>query len=462
MARDGGPGHPEHRGGTGETAGAAAGLTALRPPPHTAPATAPLQSDPMQNTAETGPGTTDWVARLLDDPYPAYAALRERGPVHPITGTDGRPAWLVTRYADVRSALADPRLSLDKRHATPGGYHGFALPPALDANLLNMDPPDHTRVRRLVTRAFTTRRVETLREPVRRVADDLLDALAPAGHADLVDAYAGPLPIIVICDLLGVPQGDRPDFRAWTDALITPDPARPDGAKHAIGALMAYFTDLIATKRAHPADDLLSDLIAVRDNGGDDTGEGAGPGADHLTEDELTSLAFLILFAGYENTVQLIGNAVLALLDHPDQLRRLRAEPAGPAEMAAAVEEFLRYDGPTPLAIRRFPTEDVEIGGVTIPAGETVLLAIASANRDPDRFTAPDTLDTGREGSGHLSLGHGIHHCLGAPLARMETAIALTALFERFPGLRLDTPREALTYRRTLRARGLISLPVRW
>lgn len=407
----------------------------------------------MPNTAETGPDAPIDVTPLLDDPHAAYAALREAGPVHRITGADGSPAWLVTRYDDVRSALADPRLSLDKRHAGPGGYRGFALPPALDANLLNMDPPDHTRVRRLVVKAFTPGRVETLRAPVRRVADELLDAMAERGRADLIADYAGPLPITVICDLLGIPQRDRRDFLAWSDALITPDPSRPEGMKHAIGAMLEFYTGLIAAKRAEPGDDLLSDLIAVRDDTpGDD-------GGDRLTEDELTSLAFLILFAGYENTVHLIGNAVLGLLDHPELLRQLQHNPA---ELPAAVEEFLRFDSPGPLAIRRFPRQDLEIGGVRIPAGDSVLLSIASANRDPARFPAPDVPDGGRDLSGHLAMGHGIHYCLGAPLARMEAVTAIEALLARFPRLRLDVPRGELRHRRSLRSRGLISLPVAW
>ncbi|MGP8297529.1 cytochrome P450 family protein [Streptomyces inhibens] len=407
----------------------------------------------MQNTAGTGPDAPIDVTPLLDDPYAAYAALRAAGPVHRITGADGQPAWLVTRYDDVRRALADPRLSLDKRHATPGGYRGFSLPPALDANLLNMDPPDHTRVRRLVVKAFTPGRVNALREPVRRVADELLDAMAERGRADLIADYAGPLPITVICDLLGIPQEDRRDFLAWSDALITPDPSRPGQMKEAVGSMLEFYTGLIAAKRAQPGDDLLSDLIAVRDDAGGDEG------GDRLSEDELTSLAFLILLAGYENTVHLIGNAVLTLLDHPEQLRQLQRNPA---ELPAAVEEFLRYDGPAPLAIRRFPKEDLEIGGVRIPAGESVLLSIASANRDPGRFPEPDTMDPGRDLSGHLAMGHGIHYCLGAPLARMETVTALDALLARFPELRLDVPRGALRHRRALRARGLISLPVAW
>ncbi|MGW2709885.1 cytochrome P450 family protein [Streptomyces sp. NPDC001356] len=383
---------------------------------------------------------------LFRDPYAVYGRLREEGPVHRITGTDGLPAWLVTRYDDVRQALADPRLSLDKRNATPGGYRGMALPPALDANLLNMDPPDHTRIRRMVSKVFTPRHVEALRGQVRRTADGLLDSLAGQDEADLIPSYAAPLPIIVICDLLGVPQAQRPDFRAWTDALVAPDPARPERAKEAVARLLSFFTRLIADKRARPADDLLSALIAVRDR------------EDRLSEDELMSLAFLILVAGYENTVHLIGNAVAALLAHPGQLAALRAD-AGLLDRA--VEELARYDGPVPLAIRRFPTEDVVIAGVTVPKGETVLLSLAAAHRDPRRFTDPDRLDLGRDATGHLALGHGIHYCLGAPLARMETGIALTALFDRFPGLALAVPPRELRRRPSMRSRGLLALPVR-
>ncbi len=407
----------------------------------------------MQNTTDPAAART---AALAADPYAAYEQLRAEGPVHRITGPDGRPAWLVTRYEDVRRALADPRLSLDKRHALPGSYRGFALPPALDANLLNMDPPDHTRVRRLVARAFTPGRVEKLRAPVRRVADTLLDAVVADGETDLLRSYAGPLPITVICDLLGIPEQDRHDFRAWTDAMLVPDPARPEAAREAVGTMLRFFTGLIAAKRAAPADDLLSDLIAVRDGDGARAGDGAG---DRLSEDELTSLAFLILFAGYENTVHLIANSVLALLDHPGELRRLREHPE---ELAAATEEFMRYEGPAALAIRRFPVEDLTIGEVTVPAGETVLLSLASANRDPGHFPDPGRLDPRRALSGHLALGHGIHYCLGAPLARMEVEVALAALLERLPGLRLAVPRGELRWRPSIRARGLISLPVAW
>ncbi|MER6954209.1 cytochrome P450 [Streptomyces sp. NPDC000618] len=414
----------------------------------------------------TTPGQPPLVGHdeLIADPYPAYARLREAGPVHRITGTDGLPAWLVTRYDDVRRALADPRLSLDKRNARPGGYRGLALPPALDANLLNMDPPDHTRIRRLVSQAFTPRRVAALRTPIRETADALLDAIEPLGRADLIASYAAPLPIAVICDLLGVPPHDRRDFRSWTDALVAPDPAEPSRTKQAVGSMLAFFTRLIADKRSNPADDLLSALIAVRDEeNGEADGKadskvgGKAGGEDRLSEDELMSLAFLILFAGYENTVHLIGNATVALLAHPDQLAALRADPG---RLGSAVEELARYDGPAPLAIRRFPTEDLTIGGVTVPAGDTVLLGLAAAHRDPARFTDPDRLDLGRDATGHLALGHGIHYCLGAPLARLETEIALAALLDRFPRLSLAVPAGELRRRPAMRARGLLALPV--
>ncbi|MGX1884813.1 cytochrome P450 family protein [Streptomyces sp. NPDC055287] len=388
----------------------------------------------------------DLQAELIDQPYDVYQRLRERAPVHRITGTDGNPAWLITRYDDVRTALADSRLSLDKRHAAEGSYRGLSLPPALDANLLNMDPPDHTRIRGLVARAFTARRVEQLRLPIRETADGLLDALGPHGTTDLIASYAAPLPIIVICDLLGVPEEHRRDFRAWTDALVVPDPARPQAAKEAVAAMLGFFLELVAHKRRRPGADLLSDLIAVRDADG-----------DRLSEDELLSLAFLILFAGYENTVQLIGNTVFTLLRHADQLDMLRKDPS---QLRMAVEEAVRYEGPVLLAIRRFPTADVTIGGVTIPAGETVLLSLSSANRDPDRFSNPDLFDLHRDTTGHVALGHGIHCCLGAPLARAETEIALAALLDHFETLALADANPC--WRPSLRARGLTELPVRY
>ncbi|MCY0961288.1 cytochrome P450 family protein [Streptomyces sp. H27-H5] len=388
----------------------------------------------------------DLQGELIEHPYSVYERLRDTAPVCRITGTDGTPAWLVTRYEDVREALADPRLSLDKSHAGEGAYRGFALPPALDANLLNMDPPDHTRMRGLVARAFTSRRVEQLRTPIRTTADRLLDQLGSAGSADLVAAYAGSLPSIVICDLLGVPENRRLDFRGWTEALVAPDPAQPGAVKAALVAMLGFLTELVAHKRRQPADDLLSDLIAVRDTDG-----------DRLSEDELMSVVFLVLFAGMENTTHLIGNAIHTLLRHPEHLALLRDDPS---RLPAAIAELARLEGPALLAIRRFPTEDVTIAGVTVPAGETVLLSLSAANRDPARFSQPDTLDFDRDTSGHLALGHGIHYCLGGPLARVETEIALAALLDRYPTLELLE--SAPQWRRSLRSRGLKELPVRY
>ncbi|GAB2766603.1 cytochrome P450 family protein [Streptomyces bullii] len=378
---------------------------------------------------------------LIKDPYRVYQRLRSTSPVHPIAGPDGTTAWLVTRYDDVRQALLDPRVSLDKRHSTDG-YTGFALPPALDANLLNMDPPDHTRIRRLVSRAFTPSRIQQLRGPIRKTADQLLEALGEHGHTDLIASYAAPLSITVICDLLGVPDRHRVDFRGWTNALIAPDPAHPAAARDAIAAMLGFFTELLADKRQQPADDLLSDLISVREAG------------DALSEDELMSLTFLILLAGFENTVHLIGNAALTLLQHPEQMALLREDPT---RLPGAVEELARFEGPALLAIRRFATEDLMLG-VTVPAGQTVLLSLASANHDPEHFENPDRLDIGRDHTGHLALGLGIHYCLGATLARTEAEIALQTLLARLPGLQLADVEPQ--WRPSLRSRSLTALPV--
>lgn len=380
---------------------------------------------------------------LINDPYGVYQRLRSASPVHRITGPDGSPAWIVTRYDDVRQALQDSRLSLDKRHST-GGYAGFALPPALDANLLNMDPPDHTRLRRLVGSAFTPGRIQRLREPIRKTAEQLLDPLGEHGRIDLIPSYAAPLAITVICDLLGVPDHHRVDFRGWTSALVAPDPARPADTREAVAAMLGFFTELLADKRRRPADDLLSDLIGVRE------------ASDALGDDELMSLAFLLLLAGFENTVHLLGNAVLALLRHPRQLALVREDPA---LLPDAVEELARFDGPALLAIRRFATEDLVLGGVTVRAGQTVLLSLAAANRDPGRFEDPDRLDIGRTATGHLALGLGIHYCLGATLARTETEIALATLFARLPDLRVAADVEP-RWRPSLRSRSLTALQV--
>ncbi|UNO43508.1 cytochrome P450 [Streptomyces sp. MST-110588] len=380
------------------------------------------------------------------DPYPTYARLRAAAPVHRIALPDGSPVWLVTREADVRAGLTDPRLSVNKAHSGTG-YRGFALPPALDANLLNIDPADHLRLRRLVSQGFTPRRVEGLRRRVQEAADRLADGLAAtftAGHhADIVTDFANPLPLVVIGDLFDVPEPDRKPFSAWVSTMFAPE--HPGQVPEAIDRIHRFLLALIAARRAEPGDDLLSALIAARDEG------------DRLSEDELLSLAFLILMAGSENAQHLISGGLLTLLRHPGQLAELRADPA---LLPGAVEELLRYAHPNQMAIRRFPTEPVEIGGVRIPPGETVLLCLASAHRDPDRYPDPDRFDIHRRDKAHLALGQGLHYCLGAPLARMEIAIALETLMHRFPDLELAVPASTLRWRASFRSHALRELPV--
>ncbi|WP_018680937.1 cytochrome P450 family protein [Actinokineospora enzanensis] len=378
------------------------------------------------------------------DPYPAYARLRADGGVHHVSTPDGAKAWLVTRYADVREGLADPRLSLDRTNAS-AGYRGFSLPPALDANLLNLDPPDHTRLRRLIAGAFTPNRVEALAPSIEVAARELLTSLPSGEPVDLISSFAAPLPVRVIGDLLGVPAQDHDRFRTWTTVLLSPRADQPPtAARDAVMAMQAFLLDLVARKRAEPADDLLSALIAVRDD------------EDRLTEDELVSLAFLALWAGYENLVNLIGNGVAALLTRPDRLSTLRDSPD---LLPSAIEELTRFDQPLQFAIRRFPVTDVDIAGTVVPAGDTVLLGIASANHDPEVFESPEDLRLDRAPNPHLSYGHGIHRSFGSRLSQVEAAVAFAALLER--DITLAVPAGDLRWQPSFRNRGLIELPVR-
>ncbi|GGM72884.1 cytochrome P450 hydroxylase [Longimycelium tulufanense] len=388
---------------------------------------------------------------FLADPHAGYAKLRAEAPVHRIRAPDGSPVWLVTRYADVKACLADPRLSVDKTNSRGHGYKGFELPPALDRNLMNMDAPDHTRLRKLVSKAFTPRYLAEMHERVQLVADALIDAIVPRGQADLVRSYALPLPAMVVCDMLGVPDHDREEFRGWVLDLFAPDSSEPVRAKEklrsAVGKMQQFFVRLVAAKRKKPGPDLLSQWVLLRDEG------------DGLSEDELTSLAFLTVIAGYENPVNTISIGVWTLLQRPDLAADLRDEPG---QLASVVDELLRHDGPLPLAVRRFPLADIEIGGVRIPTGETVMLGIMSANRDPAQFSEPDLFDVQRTDNRHLSFGHGIHYCLGAALARITAQVALGTVLRRFPDLRLADPAAAPRWRQSFRSRGLAELPVRF
>ncbi|MEW2521877.1 cytochrome P450 family protein [Actinacidiphila alni] len=389
-------------------------------------------------------GTVDLHAAGEDftaDPYPVYARLRERGPVHRVRTPETGEMWLVVGYEEARAALADPRLSKNWLSVMPDGAElaGFA------SHMLDSDPPRHTRLRKLVAREFTPRRVEALRPRVQAITDGLIDAMLPHGAADLVDALAFPLPMTVICELLGVPDLDREAFRGWSNEIV--GPTGPDAEAAAVTAMTSYLVELIEDKRCTaPRDDLLSALIRTRDE--DD---------DRLSPEELVGMAFLLLVAGHETTVNLISNGMLALLRHPGQLAALRADPG---LLDGAVEEMLRYDGPVETATWRFAGETLEIGGARITAGEPVLIALASGDRDPGRFPEPDTFDIRRRTQGHLAFGHGIHYCLGAPLARLEGRIAVRTLLERCPDLALAAAPTALTWRPGLLIRGVHKLPV--
>jgi cytochrome P450 len=400
-------------------------------------------------TAEAAPVFDPFDAAFRADPYPLYQRLREENPIHP--GPIG--GLVLTRHADCLHVLRHPAASSDERNGEL--FQAMAEAGEIDEELVEarpflfLDPPDHTRLRRLVSKAFTPRTIERLRPRVQVLVDELLDARAGSGAMELIEDLAYPLPVQVISEMLGVPPEDHERFKGWSRDLargLDPDFILPqdvlDQRKAAIDAFSAYFLELIAERRRAPQDDLLSALVAAEDEG------------DRLTERELLSTCTLLLVAGHETTVNLIANGTLALLRHPDQLRRLRDDPA---IARSAVEELLRYDPPVQMT-GRVALEDIELDGATLTKGAFALLLLASANRDPAAFPEPDRLDLGRTDNHHLAFGFGTHFCLGAPLARLEGEIALTTLVRRCPDLALatDQPR----YKENLILRGLEALPV--
>ncbi|WP_329223484.1 cytochrome P450 [Streptomyces sp. NBC_01485] len=376
---------------------------------------------------------------FVSDPYPFYSGLRARGPVHRVRSAELGEQWLIVGHEEARAALADPRLSKD-----PAKAGAPSSDDAVARHLLTMDPPDHTRLRALVEREFTAARAEEMRAGVQRIADELLDAMLPAGRGDLVDAFALPLPAVVICELLGVPAADRDRFRAWTASMTAPD--SESAMATAFAELGAYIAELVAEKGRAPGDDLISALLdppAEQD--------------DRLTPGELISLVFLLILAGFETTAHLISNAVRTLLLNPGQLAELRADFS---LLDNAVDEVMRYEGPVEATTFRVAVEAIEVGPVTIEAGSLVKISLPAVNRDERRFADPDRFDIHRPAGGHLSFGHGIHHCLGAPLARLEARIALRSLLERAPGLALDGDPEKHEWIPGLLVRGVRSLPV--
>ncbi len=383
---------------------------------------------------------------FVEDPYPTYRRLREEDPVH----QSPLGFWVLTRYEDVVSSLKDPRMVKEPIAAFVAARFGLPAPPTgMGLSMLDRDPPDHTRLRGLVSKAFTPRVIEQLRPHIQGIVNRLLDKVEGEPGMDLIEQFAYPLPVIVICEMLGVPVADHERFKGWgldiargLDAILLPtDSPVAERSMHARHALAAYFRELIAERRAAPRDDMLSGLIAAEEAG------------DKLTEDELLATCILLLVAGHETTVNLIGNGTLALLRHPEQRKRLQEDPG---LITTAVEELLRFDGPVQRTAR-IPSEDVTFGGKTIGKGEMVMPFIGAADRDPRQFPDPDRLDLGRTDNRHIAFGWGIHFCIGAPLARVEGQIAINTLLKRQPKLALAaTPQ----HRQSLTLRGLTTLPV--
>jgi cytochrome P450 len=410
----------------------------------------------MADTMSGTPGALatwgGWAPAIRDDPFGHFAEARAQCPVQRVRLADGHPAWVVLGYDAARQVLSDPRISKDMLAALRdnGDVVAEGLPgPEFSRHMLNVDPPDHTRLRGLVSRAFTPARVAALEPAIRVIAGRLLDELAAAGPqatVDLIEGYAYPLPFGVIGELLGIPAADRPRLHAWFQVLLTGwagDP--PAAAVEASDGIVAYLRELVEAKRRRPGGDLVSVLAAAED--------------DVLTTQELLSTLFQLVVAGHDTTASLIGNGVVALLEHPRQLQALLASPE---LLSGAVDELIRFTAPVPHATFRVTTEPVTVGSVEIPAGEQVLVCLGSANRDPGRFPAPDVLDIGRGDGSNLGLGHGVHYCLGAPLARLETRVAFETLLGRHPVLRLAVDRDALAWTRGdgLVLRGLAALPV--
>lgn len=385
------------------------------------------------------------VERL--DLDPTYAKLRAEQPLVRVRMPYGGEAWLALRHEDVRIVLADPRFSRAAAVGQDVPRVGSRF--ENDPTILGMDPPEHSRLRRLVAKAFTTRQVEMLRPRVQEIIDDLIDSMIEHGSpADLGESLAWPLPITVISELLGVPYDDRDQFRAWTDQVLSIGGDDPEGTEDAWASLTGYLAGLVAQRRERHYDDLLGELVRARDEG------------DRLTEQELVVFGASLLVAGHETTADMIGNFVYTLLrDH----RLWEALVAEPGMIGSAVEELLRF---IPLAatssFARIATEDLELGGELVRAGDAVLVNVASANRDENVFANPEELDFTRQDNPHLAFGHGVHHCLGAPLARQELRLAMETLVRRLPELRLAVPADRVQWRQNRIVRGTVALPVAW
>jgi cytochrome P450 PksS len=389
-------------------------------------------------------------ADLHERPHEIFAWMRREQPVH--RGRLGRrDLYFVSRYADVEALLGGDQVVKDPAHSSlgPRARRMLEMPSFLDrlmTSMITSDDPEHRRLRRLVAKAFTPRTIAELEPAMEATARRLVAALARRGGGDLIEAFALPFPVHVITELVGVPVDDRPRFQRWIHGIVRrPGVLSMLPTFASIWSFVRYLRQLIERKRREPADDLFSALVHVQDQ------------SDRLSEDELVAMAFLLLTAGHETTVSLIANGTLALLDHPDELERLRAHPE---LMPSAIEEFLRYDGPLLTSDPYYARETFTLHDVVIPAGATVLPAVMSANRDEAVFERPDALDLGRTPNRHLTFGKGLHHCIGAPLARLEARIAFTVLLAAAPTLRLASARERIRHRHALFLNRLEALPV--
>ncbi len=390
-------------------------------------------------------------AAFKADPFPFYAQLRAAAPVFPVTLPSKQRAWLITRYEDVLSVLKDERFAKDRRNAmSPEQLKRVPwIPPMfkpLEHNMLDLDSPDHTRLRALVHKAFTPRLIEQMRDQIQVLADSLLDSAERKGSMDLIADFALPLPLTMIGHILGVPAADNPKFHRWTKIIVAAGTTKnPITLIAPMMSFMSYLRKLTKQRRAAPQDDLITALVQAKDGG------------DQLSEDEILAMIVLLLIAGHETTVNLIGSGSLALLQHPDQWAKLRQEPV---VIKTAIEELVRFVCPVEMATERYAREDITIAGTTIPRGELVLAVIGSANRDANYFDQPDTLDVLRNPNKHLAFGQGVHYCLGAPLSRLEGQIAINTLVRRMPNLRLSVAPDQLRWRSSFLLRGLEALPI--
>ncbi len=405
----------------------------------------------IQQAASPTPQINVGNPQFKANPFTTYAWLRAEAPVYQTSLPNKQKAWLVSRYEDVSMVLKDERFVKNKKRVmTPEQLKKLPWVPGmfkpLETNILDSDAPDHTRLRALIHKAFTPHLVEQMRERIQVLANELLDAAERKGNVDLIRDYALPLPLTIIGEILGVPVADRPKFHKWTKVIVASETnPNPLTTIPTAWNFLRYLRRLFKARRANPSDDLVTALVQAEEAG------------DKLSEDELLAMVFVLIVAGHETTVNLIGSGMLALLEHPDQLAKLCGDPT---LIQPATEELLRYVNPVETATERYAGEDLTIAGTPIARGELVLAVIASANRDENYFSNPDDLDIERQNNKHLAFGQGVHYCAGAPLARLEGQIAINTLIQRVPNLRLKVAPNTLRWRTSITLRGLEALPV--